>query len=232
MATLKLDWCDYKAAKYAVMHWHYSRIMPKSKNVYIGVWEDEKFIGALIFGLGGGGATNGKRWGLRKTFDVCELERVALREHETPVSRIIKIAMAMLRKQSPDIKAIVSFADMRQNHHGGIYQAGGWFYMGMTAPSIVYTDGKREYHERVVSVSGLKKHYGKYHPCMKKGDLKQLKLPPKHIYLMPLRDDVRKTVMALAKPYPKRATSETGDTSGNQSEKGGSTPTVALKNNS
>ena len=27
-AILKLDWCDYKAAKYAVEHWHYSKSLP------------------------------------------------------------------------------------------------------------------------------------------------------------------------------------------------------------
>ena len=49
---LKIDWATYKAAKYAVEHWHYSRCMPKSKLSKIGVWENGKFIGAVIFGYG------------------------------------------------------------------------------------------------------------------------------------------------------------------------------------
>ena len=44
---LRLDWCSYEAAKYAVEHWHYSKRMPKSKLAKIGVWEDGEFIGWL-----------------------------------------------------------------------------------------------------------------------------------------------------------------------------------------
>jgi len=45
---LRLDWCSHAAAKYAVEHWHYSKTMPVSKRVNIGVWEGEKFIGRLF----------------------------------------------------------------------------------------------------------------------------------------------------------------------------------------
>ena len=49
---LKLDWATHEAATYAVEHWHYSHTMPKSKLVKIGVWEDGKFIGVVLFGVG------------------------------------------------------------------------------------------------------------------------------------------------------------------------------------
>ena len=42
--VLKLDWCSHEAATFAVMHWHYSKAMPKSKLAKVGVWEDGKFI--------------------------------------------------------------------------------------------------------------------------------------------------------------------------------------------
>ena len=42
--NLHLDWCSHKAAKYAVEHWHYSKRMPKSKLVKIGVWENNVFV--------------------------------------------------------------------------------------------------------------------------------------------------------------------------------------------
>lgn len=50
--TLKLDWCSHEAAKYAVEHWHYSKCMPKSKLAKVGVWEDDRFIGVVMFGVG------------------------------------------------------------------------------------------------------------------------------------------------------------------------------------
>lgn len=74
-SSLKLDWCDHAAAKYAVEHWHYSRVLPKGKNVYIGVWECGRFIGVIIFGSGGGNATDGRRWGLARSFETAELVR-------------------------------------------------------------------------------------------------------------------------------------------------------------
>ena len=45
MADLRLDWCDQKAARYAVEMWHYSRSMPSSKLVRVGVWEGGRFVG-------------------------------------------------------------------------------------------------------------------------------------------------------------------------------------------
>ena len=50
--NLHLDWCSYEAAKYAVEHWHYSHSLPIGKLVKIGVWEDDQFIGAVVFGYG------------------------------------------------------------------------------------------------------------------------------------------------------------------------------------
>ncbi len=43
---------QYDAAKYAVRHWHYSRSLPCSKTARFGVWEDDKFIGAVVFAWG------------------------------------------------------------------------------------------------------------------------------------------------------------------------------------
>ena len=70
--VLRLDWCTYKAAKYAVEHWHYSRRMPDPKCAKIGVWEDGHFIGAVIFSRGVS-ATN-----ISKTF-LSLLELLVLR---------------------------------------------------------------------------------------------------------------------------------------------------------
>jgi len=92
---LRVEWCSFAGARYAVTRWHYSRVMPAGKSVKIGAWEDGRFIGAVIFGHG---ANNniGSPYGLEQT-EVCELVRVALDTHKTPTSRIVAIAMRMLR---------------------------------------------------------------------------------------------------------------------------------------
>ena len=127
-SDLKLDWCSHSAARYAVEHWHYSRRMPSGKLVKIGAWERGEFVGAIIYGRG---ATPeiGKPYGLEQT-EICELVRIALKEHVSPVSRMIAVSLRMLKRWSPGLRMVVSFADTTQGHHGGIYQASGWCYTG------------------------------------------------------------------------------------------------------
>ena len=200
MTTLKLDWCSYEAAKYAVEHWHYSKTMPKSKLVKVGVWEDGRFIGVVLFGVGATpNVTRG--YGLEDA-QIAELVRVALTKHVTPVSRIVAVALKMLRKQSPGLRLLVSYADPDEGHHGGIYQAGNWCYVGqMGSDREILVDGVWK-HRRAVGHSGTSSVKGRvWRPT-----------PGKHKYLYPLDDAMRKQIAPLAKPYPKRVTRGVGET--------------------
>lgn len=118
--NLRLDWCDYKSAKWAVEHWHYSRCMPAGKTVKIGVWEDEVFIGCVIYALGANAYISNYN-GLK----TAELSRVALKQHATPVTKIISISIKMLRKCCPALEQLISYADT-DRHQGIIYRAGNW----------------------------------------------------------------------------------------------------------
>jgi hypothetical protein len=81
-ARLRLDWCDFEAAKYAVERWYYRSEMPRGKLVRVGVWENGRFCGVVLFGMGSSGDL-GKKWGLG-LFECCEMVRVALGPHESP----------------------------------------------------------------------------------------------------------------------------------------------------
>lgn len=220
-ASLKLDWCSAKAARYAVENWHYSGTLPANKSVYIGAWESGQFIGVIIFGLGASPSL-GTRYGLT-AMQVCELTRVALRAHKTPVSRMIAIALRMLKSQSPGIRLVVSFADQWHDHHGGIYQAGGWIYAGITSASkmIRLPNG---------SIADPRRFNGHGHNATKPIPMGSIiiKTPPKHRYLMPLDPEMRAQITPLAKPYPKRAGSADSGMPGNQPGGGGANPTPAL----
>lgn len=134
--TLRLDWCSHKAAKYAVEHWHYSKQLPVSKKASVGVWENGRFIGAVIFSWG---ANPNLAGAYRLQMNECiELVRVALTTHHAPVSKIIAIALRLLARKFPSIRLVVSFADRNQGHLGTIYQAGNWIYAGETAPKWDY----------------------------------------------------------------------------------------------
>jgi hypothetical protein len=224
---LKIDWATHEAAKYAVENWHYSKVLPVPPLVKVGAWEDGKFIGAVIFSRG---ANNNllKPFGLT-CVEGCELTRVALTQHKTQVSRIIKMAMMFLKKNSPSLRLIVSFADPSEGHHGGIYQAGNWIYTGRRPPTIEFIapDGK-QWHGRMVSKDGRIKVQGKYRKCWKTSQCTPVGKTGKHRYLMPLDKEMRAHILPLSKPYPKRAGSDTTDTAGFQPAEGGSIPTPAL----
>lgn len=219
---LKLDWCDSKAAAYACKKWHYSKTVPMGKPLRIGVWENGKFIGVVFFGSGAS-ACLGRPYGLNN-FEVCELVRVALKKHDAPCTRIISIAISMLKKYCPKLRLIVSFADPFHGHHGGIYQGGGWIYSGDSSPSYMWKmpDGTIA-HDRRFSGTGWNAKKTPPKTAVK------IKVPGKHRYLMPLDAEMRKQITLLSKPYPKRATSADSGTSGSQPEGGGASPTVALQ---
>lgn len=214
---LKLDWATFEATKYACLNFHYSKTVPAGKLIKIGVWEDSKFIGVVLYGRGAN-STLGSPYGLEQT-ECCELVRIALTQHKTQVSRIVAISFKLLKQISPGIKLIVSFADKKQNHHGGIYQAGNWIYCGQSKAADEYIVNGERLHGRSMRAK-YKTHVGKDFIHIVKGS-------EKHRYLMPLCDSVRANILNLSKPYPKRVTKAT---SGDQPEGGGATPTNALHN--
>jgi len=196
--NLKVDWCSHEAAKYACLHWHYSKTIPTGKLSRLGVWENSNFIGTVFFGSGASAAL-GKPYGLKNN-EVCELVRVALTSHQNFVSKIIAISIRKLKKANPGLNLIVSFADPFQGHCGGIYQAGNWIYNGDSSPSHMYLLSNGELaHPRRFSGSGWN--------APKKIPLgaKKIKVPGKHRYLMPLNKKMRKQILPLSKPYPKRS---------------------------
>ena len=200
---LKIDWASHDAAKYACLNFHYSKAVPMPPLVKIGVWEDKKFIGVVLFSRGASPML-GAAYGLTQT-ECCELTRVALTKHATPVSKIISIAIKFLKKNNKGLKLIVSFADQMQGHHGGIYQAGGWIYSGTSNESFEYIgpNGKK-YLQRQVAESGLVKQFGKATKVFKRSECIAVPVLGKHRYLLPLDKDMSAKIAPLAKPYPKR----------------------------
>lgn len=201
--SLKIDWATYEATKYACTHFHYSKSVPAGKLIKIGAWEDGKFIGVVIFSRGANKSI-GSHYGLKQT-ECCELTRVALTKHKCFVSQILAEAIRFLKNFNPDMQLIVSYADTDQEHHGGIYQATNWIYEGKTSG------------ERYFIVNGKKTHPKSIHSKYGKGSQRiewlRAHVDPnaqiyesngKHKYLMPLNKEMKKKILPLAKPYPKR----------------------------
>ena len=151
-AALRCDWASHDAAAYACNHWHYSKSVPVPPLVKVGAWECGDFIGCVIFSRGASSNLL-KPYGLKQD-EGCELTRVALSEHKVQVTRVIKIAVKMLKQQCPGLRLVVSFADPHQGHHGGIYQGGNWIYAGTTSAGREYWKHGRKLHSRQVSEKG------------------------------------------------------------------------------
>lgn len=223
MATsLNLKPCGYHRAKYACLNWHYSKAFPAGRTFKVGVFENNVFIGAVIFGKGPN--KNFCKPYRVKQSEICELARVALRDHITPVSRIVSIALKELKKHCPGIRIVISYADKDQNHHGGIYQAGNWIYEGVFADTSSLIINGRKVHRRTVN--------SKYNSSSlqfirdnvdEKARLFFPKGKHKYVYLFDKRIKIK------SKPYPKRGGSIDIDASGDQSEQGGVSPTPSLQ---
>src|SRR5215468_10914981 len=224
---LKLNWCSYDAAKYAVKHWHYSRSLPCSKTARLGVWEDDKFIGVIVFAWGANRHLAGE-YKLKMT-ECAELCRVALTKHTTPVSKIISIAVKMLKREMPGIRLIVSYADLNQGHQGKIYQASNWKFVGETGHETgIVLNGKLTHRRTINSKYGtstiewLHEHVDS---CARRVEGKA-----KFKYLLPLDGEIAEGVRMSARAYPQMcATSETIDTPGVHPGEGRAARTVALQ---
>ena len=217
---LLLDWCSAKAAKYACENWHYTRQMPCFKTSKIGVWENGLFRGCLIYTSPF--PTIRKRFKCSKT-EMTELARVALRGHDAPVSKMIRISLKMIKKANPGLKVCVSYADTSQGHHGGIYQGSGFKYFGEGTTSWEYWYNGKWTHCRSVCMArdrGVIKDYR---------TLPKRRTGAKHCYALELDKKSSVLLHLDQQPYPKRVSSDTSDTPASHAGKAGATPSDALQ---
>jgi hypothetical protein len=224
---LLIDWATHEAAKYACVNWHYSGCLPAGKLVKVGAWENGKFIGVVLFARGANHNMS-KPYGLGQ--DQCvELARVALNKHNTPVSKIMMLAIKFLKKSNSGIRLIVSYADLDNGHHGGIYQATNWIYEGLfnVGSRQGFLINGRVRHNKSVHSMGVKQNI---EAVRKHIDVnaKEVFTKGKHKYLMPLDAEMQVRIMPLSKPYPKRAKQAMTDDQSAQRQ--GSTDPHAPKN--
>lgn len=199
MTDLLVDYCSYEAAKFACEKWHYSETIPAGKLMKYGVWENDSFRGCIIFSRGASPSI-GSPFGLEQ-IKVCELTRVALRSHKCYVSRMMSYAIKMFSSDCPKMRVIVSFADLAQDHHGGIYQAGNWYYLGRKSVAPYYKVGGKLYHSR----SARAKFPTRRIKWLRENidpEAKKVPIPDKLKYAYPLDDGMREQLKEMSEPYP------------------------------
>lgn len=197
-----------KAARFAVEEYHYSRTYPTATLARYGVWEYGKYIGAILYGTGGS-ASLAKTW--KRSHDVqcrelLELTRVALREHEAPVSKMISISLKLLATHRPWTRLVVSFADPYRNHLGKIYQASNWIYLGRSGATNCYWDRRGKiWHTRSAMCNIRAVGWLRGNP---NANRKLVVMPGKYRYAWVPDKNLRREIEKLAQPYPQELAAE------------------------
>jgi hypothetical protein len=133
--------------------------------------------------------------------ECAELCRIALDRHVTPVSRIISIAVKMLKREMPGIRLIVSYADLNQGHLGKIYRASNWLFVGETGHEAgIMLNGKLTHRRTINSkygTSDIDWLRNRVDPSARRHEGK-----PKFKYLLPLDDGDCRTSQSTSETLP------------------------------
>ena len=189
-----LEIASYKATRYACLKFHYAKSVPVNTFGYSVFNDANEWCGVILYGSGAS-ANIGKPYGLKQG-QLVELVRMALNGKQGITTKPMAISMKLIKKQLPNCKLIVSYADFWQGHLGVIYQATNWYYVGKSQAqaNVIDPNTGKEMHKRsAVSLYGSCKG-------LKYGEVKY-----KHKYVYPLSKSLIPLCQSLAKPYPKQA---------------------------
>lgn len=189
-----------KQTKYACKFFHYAKRVPQSVYSYA-IYNQGLFCGVVVFGYGANPQI-ARPYNLWQG-QVLELVRVALNGKQTCTSQALSMAMRQLKKDCPQIKIVVSYADMDQDHRGVIYQATNWLYMGeATKGAIKFYIRDKEIHKKTLfdrcktgKIAKIKEIY--------KNDLRIERGKGKYKYIFCFCKKERKKYLKKALPYPK-----------------------------
>lgn len=116
---------DVKGCEELVLKHHYSRRMPSAITlVYglVGYAPRRTAYACVVFSHATGRHEDVPLWELTRL--------VRLPDYEGSLTKLVGKALGHVRKERL-VNLVVSFADMEEGHHGGIYQACSWIYDGM-----------------------------------------------------------------------------------------------------
>ena len=193
---MRLEIASSKAIKYACMNFHYAKAVPTYSIGYSVFNNNKEWCGVVLFG-GGASVNMPTKFNLRNG-QYLELNRMALNGKQSCTSKVLSIAIKLIKKQCPSVKMLFSYADKGQNHNGIIYQATNWIYI-----EDIISSGT-EY-----LFNGVWKHdRGRYNWNVDFKKLPKRKKAGKHKYVYPLDSSLIKICKQLAKPYPKKLSGE------------------------
>lgn len=123
------------------MKYHYARGM-HNRPICFGLFEGTKLIGVCAFCVPCSERVRATIFGNVFKEHVFELHRLALIDEapKNTESYFIVRALRELKKESPNLWAIIAFSDTTQKHFGTIYQATNALYYGISESRTFYKD--------------------------------------------------------------------------------------------
>ncbi len=192
----------YAASRDLLSRCHYLHSIPGGTKLCFGVFLENRLLGAVTLGVGPFNAHSLVRDA--SPDDCLTLTRLWLSD-ELPAnseSRVIGVLLRSLRKYT-SVKFLLAYADPAQGHRGGIYQATGWLYTGLSSATPLYDlgDGVARHSRSLAHAFGTHSvdHFSK-------SGLSVTLLPQssKHRYVYFLDGAWRPRLLAPALPYPKK----------------------------
>ena len=162
--THSISKITYKQAVAFLSIHHYLRGVSLSAMCY-GVFIDGSLVAVVAFGTPCSENVRASVLGPEYKNNVAELARLAIDHSHNPTpppaSKIVSDCIREFNReralrQMPPIKALISFADSAEGHHGGVYQSMSWLYCGTSdrglSTSYIDQDGRTR-HPRQVGVN-------------------------------------------------------------------------------
>lgn len=134
MPEYKIDRVSRGAVTPFILERHYAKRWPAASWSY-GLFKDGNLEGVVLFGRPSMKTVRTGVAGPENEREVWELQRLVLRSnHPSDATRLISGSIDFLiRDLGTEGVVILSFADPEAGHHGGVYQAASFLYLGMTA---------------------------------------------------------------------------------------------------
>lgn len=195
-----------EAIRYSCIHFHYAKSVPSVMFGYNIYNDNDEWCGTICFG-GGANPNIGKEFGCIHG-EMLELVRVALNGKQETTSECVAAAIRQLKKDCRVVKALISYADLDQNHAGIIYQATNWLYLGKmneNARGAFIINGKKVHPKSLYtytrgvgseSIEWVREHLDP--------NAREFITAGKHKYLYCYDKKMRKQWMQRALPYPKK----------------------------
>lgn len=189
---MRLERASFKAIKFACLNFHYAKAVPTYSIGYSVFNDSKEWCGVVLFG-GGASVNMPTKFNLRSG-QYLELNRMALNGKQSSTSKVLSIAIKLIKKQCPTVKMLFSYADKGQNHNGTIYQATNWVYI-----ENIISSGTEYF------LDGVWKHdRGRYNWNVDFKTLPKRRKAGKHKYVYPFNKKLMDVCKQLSMPYPKK----------------------------